>query len=460
MLRFGYTLLMHFAMPLILLRLWLRGRAESGYRKQIGERFGGIDQGSVSSDLSTRSIWIHAVSVGEVRAAVPLVAALRAQWPEAPVVLTCMTPTGRRTALDLFTNAVTVCYLPYDLPWALARFIKRWQPMMLVIMETELWPNLLAACSARRIPAFLANARMSEKSRSGYARYGFIRALASTAFGQFHTVTAQSDADAQRLRSLGATRVVVTGNLKFDMTVDVHLVERGMTWRSAAASAVAPTVAPAVAHAVVPAAAPAVATSSRPILLLASTREHEEMTLVNAYQRMFAGSSSSTRPLLVIVPRHPSRFDDIAARIEHAGLSLQKRSINQAPAADIDVWLGDSMGEMQAYYAMCDVAIIGGSFQALGGQNLIEAAALAKPVIMGPSTFNFADAVRLALAAEAMICVADADAAMVAAAELFAAPERLMQMGENALHFAQAHGGATTRTVEIIQNALRENTKP
>jgi 3-deoxy-D-manno-octulosonic-acid transferase len=444
-LRFGYTLLMHLVMPLILVRLWMRGRTESGYRKHIGERFGGRDQGGVSSSAPVDSIWVHAVSVGEVRAAVPLIAALRAQWPDAPVVLTCMTPTGRRAALDLFTSSVTVCYLPYDLPWALARFINRWRPMALVIMETELWPNLLAACAARRIPAFLANARLSEKSRTGYARFAFVRALARNAFGQFHTVIAQSEADARRLQSLGAARVVVSGNLKFDLAVDPEFVERGTTWRSAVTTD---------------------AKDGRPILLLASTREHEEMTLVNAYRRVFvdAGGAGAklarARPLLVIVPRHPSRFDDVASRIADTGLAIHRRSASRAPTADTDVWLGDSMGEMQAYYAMCDVAIVGGSFQPLGGHNLIEAAALGKPVIMGPSTFNFSEAVRLALATEAMISVTDADSAMVEAATLLASPERLKQMGENTRHFAHEHQGATTRTLEIVQNALLENEKP
>jgi 3-deoxy-D-manno-octulosonic-acid transferase len=449
-LRLGYTLLMHLVMPLILVRLWMRGRTESGYRKHIGERFGGNDQGSASGSPTTTSIWVHAVSVGEVRAAVPLIAALRAQWPDAPVVLTCMTPTGRRTALDLFTSAITVCYLPYDLPWALSRFISRWRPMMLVIMETELWPNVLAACAKRRIPAFLANARLSEKSHRGYSRNTFVRALARNAFGRFHTVVAQSQADAQRLQSLGAARVVVTGNLKFDLALDPALIELGTTWRSAGTNSATQ--------------------ERRQILLLASTREHEEMALLNAYQRVFlddVGDASTgtatvarTRPLLVIVPRHPSRFDNVASRVTVAGLTLGRRSAGSEPAAHTDVWLGDSMGEMQAYYAMCDVAIIGGSFQPLGGQNLIEAAALGKPVIMGPFTYNFADAVRLALAAEAMISVADADAAMVQVAELFASPERLSRMGESALHFAQAHRGATARTVEIIQAALAENKKP
>lgn len=438
--RFGYTLLMHLAIPLILLRLWVRGRTESDYRKHIGERFGGFggnDQDGVSSRLPVNSLWIHAVSVGEVRASAPLIAALRALWPDAQVVLTCMTPTGRRTASDLFGSSVTVCYLPYDLPWAISRFIRRWQPKVLVIMETELWPNLLAACTSCHVSAFLANARLSEKSYLGYAAYAPLRALARQAFGQFHTVMAQSEADAVRLRNLGSNNTLVTGNVKFDIGVLPALVAQGIEWR-----------------------APFVSIGRR-VILVASTREHEEVKLLDAFLGQFNTTAQhGPRPLLVIVPRHPARFDDVASRIAARRLSLARRSQVTPPPADVDVWLGDSMGELQAYYAMCDLAIIGGSFQPLGGHNLIEAAALGKLAIMGPSIFNFAEAVRLALEANAMISVADADAAMVEAAALLDSPERLKQMGENALLFARTHRGATTRTVAIIENALLDTKKP
>jgi 3-deoxy-D-manno-octulosonic-acid transferase len=432
-LRFAYTLLLHLAIPLILLRLWMRGRTESGYRKHIVERFGGTAQDGGTIGSPVKRIWIHAVSVGEVRASAPLIAALRAHWPDAQVVLTCMTPTGRRTASDLFGSSVTVCYLPYDLPWAISRFIRRWQPKVLVIMETELWPNLLAACTSHHISAFLANARLSEKSYLGYAAYAPLCALTKQAFAQFHTVMAQSEADAVRLRHLGSNNTVVTGNVKFDVGVLPALVAQGVEWRAPFTS------------------------TGRHVILVASTREHEEAALLDAFLRQFVEfAQHGRRPLLVVVPRHPSRFDDVASRIAARRLSLARRSQVTPPPADIDVWLGDSMGELQAYYAMSDLAIIGGSFQPLGGHNLIEAAALGKPAIMGPSIFNFAEAVRLALEANAMISVADADAAMVEAAKLFASPERLKQMGENALRFAQAHRGATSRTMEIIQNTLLE----
>ena len=441
MLRPIYTLLMHLAIPAILVRLWWRGRIESGYRQFIGERFGGADEGGSGGGKGTPRIWIHAVSVGEVRAAVPLIAGLRVAHPESRVVLTCMTPSGRRTARDLLTSNVSVCYLPYDLPWALGRFITRWRPMMLVVMETELWPNLLAACQTRKVQAFLANARLSEKSRSGYAKVAPIRALAADAFGKFNAVMAQSTADAERLRSLGAHNVVVTGNVKFDLVIEPSMLTLGAAWRAP------------------------IAAVQRPILLLASTREHEEMALVDAFRRMYLDNSAqeaavSMRPLLVVVPRHPSRFDDVDARIRSTGLRMARRSslaaasAGEGPPADVDVWLGDSMGEMQAYYAMCDIAIIGGSFQPLGGQNLIEAAALGKPIIMGPSTFNFAEAVRLARAADAMISVTDAEGAMKESMALLGDHARLRCIGANAGAFAEGHRGATEKTLAVIRDNI------
>jgi len=441
MLRLIYTLLMHLAIPAILVRLWWRGRTEAGYRQFIDERFGGMDEGGGRGGNGTPGIWIHAVSVGEVRAAVPLIAGLRAAHPGSRAVLTCMTPTGRRTARDLFTRDVSVCYLPYDLPWALGRFIARWQPMMLVVMETELWPNLLAACQARKVPAFLANARLSEKSRRGYAKFAPIRALAADAFAAFNAVMAQSPADADRLQSLGAQNVVVTGNVKFDLVIEPAMLLLGAAWRAP------------------------IAAVQRPILLLASTREHEEMALVDAFRRAYLdksarGAAASMRPLLVVVPRHPSRFNDVDARIRSTGLTVARRSslasasTGEGPPEDVDVWLGDSMGEMQAYYAMCDIAIIGGSFQPLGGQNLIEAAALGKPIIMGPSTFNFAAAVRLAQAADAMISVTDAEGAMHASLTLLGDHARLRSMAANARAFTAAHGGATEKTLVMIREAI------
>lgn len=420
MTRLIYTVLMHLAIPAILFRLWRRGATERGYRHNIGERFGG----SALEAPGQATIWVHAVSVGEVRAAMPLIGKLMQVYPSMHVVLTCMTPTGRATARDTFTRNVTVQYLPYDLPWAYARFIRRWRPAMLLVMETELWPNLLAATASRRIPAFLANARLSEKSRRGYAR-PFIAGLAGQTLRRFKAVLAQSEADAARIRSLGTNNVIVTGNVKFDMTLDHDAIQRGLAWRAAL--------------------------GARPVVLLASTRDNEETPLIEAFKRTFADRSD--KPFLVVVPRHPSRFDDVCARIENAGLAVARRSTSE-PQAHLDAWLGDSMGEMQAYYAMCDVAVIGGSFQPLGGQNLIEAAAIGRVTVMGPSTFNFAEAVRLAGEAEAMVRAEDTRSALRAVAALLDDTPRREAMADNARAFAAAHAGATARTLDIIESAV------
>jgi 3-deoxy-D-manno-octulosonic-acid transferase len=425
-LRFLYTLALHLAIPFILLRLWRRGAREPGYRRHIGERFGGADEGVLSNSVRTSAIWLHAVSVGEVRAAVPLIAALRASYPKAQLLLTCMTPTGRGTAADVLPPDVLICYLPYDLPWALGRFIRRWQPMMLVVMETELWPNLLAACEKYAVPAFLANARLSEKSLRGYTKMAPVRALAAQTLARFRRVMPQSEADAARFRALGATSIAVTGNVKFDISLDDNLIALGNRWRQAA--------------------------GQRAVLLFASTREREEAMLIEAFNNVFGDAISP--PLLVIVPRHPSRFAEVERIISANGLSVVRRS-HSLPSGDTRCWLGDSMGEMQAYFSMCDLAIIGGSFQPLGGHNLIEAAALGKAVIIGPSVFNFAEAVTLASEVEALRQVDNAIEALRAAAEWLNAPQQLQRASTNARQFAAAHRGATANTLSQIQAALK-----
>ncbi len=437
MLRFVYTVLFHVAMPLVLLRLWLRGRTEHGYRLHIGERFGLADDPTPNMRPKQRQIWLHAVSVGEVRAAVPLIDKLRLAFADHSILLTCMTPTGRRTARSLLADDIDVVYLPYDLPWALGMFMARHRPKMLIVMETELWPNLLAACQQRQVPAFLVNARMSKKSLQGYLKFAPVRMLARQAIRSFSAIMAQSTDDAMRLSSLGATAVEVTGNVKFDQALDEAAINRGLAWRKRL--------------------------DGRKVILLASTRDHEELPLVAAFRQVtdWPLTGQARRPLLVVVPRHPTRFDAVFTQLQETGLVVKRRSqiddANDGSGDTVqlaDVWLGDSMGEMQSYYAMCDVAMIGGSFEPLGGQNLIEAAALAKPVVMGPSTFNFSEAVQLATHANAMRNVASPADAMTAAKLLLADSELLATISANALGFATAHGGATDRSIAIIQSHL------
>jgi len=418
MLRLLYSLLLLLATPLIMLRLLWRGVRQPEYRRHWRERWG-----FPSAPPLSRSIWIHAVSVGEIRATVPLVQRLRASRPSLAILITCMTPTGRATAAELYADSVTCVYLPYDFRSLHRRLIARFRPVLLVIMETEIWPNLLAACSVDRLPALLVNARLSDRSWRGYRRLPPVRRLVHDALQSLHAVAAQTAEDGARLANLGAPAALVTGNVKFDLPLDDALIALGQGWRQAMPAA-------------------------KRVLLAASTRDGEEAMLLQAYRQAFdAGERRSM--LLVVVPRHPQRFADVDAMLRDSGLRHGRRS-EGAPPADIEAWLGDSMGEMAAYIAMADLVFIGGSLLPLGGQNLIEACAQGRPVLMGPSTFNFAEAARLAVAAGAMQQADDAAAVMELARVLLHDDGVRDRMAASALVFARAHAGATEKTMGLI----------
>ena len=402
-----YTIALRLALPLILLRLWWRGRREPGYRQHVQERFG-----IYSQERPDRALWVHAVSVGEARAAEPLVRALKGLLPDHTVVMTCTTAAGRETLKQVYGESVIAAFLPYDYPEAVEGFLQRWAPRLGVLMETELWPNLLTQCSRHEVPVVLANARMSERSARGYRRW---RALTAPAIGSLAGVCAQSEADAERLRALGAPRVAVTGNLKFDVELDAAQLAAGREWK---------------------------AKVGRPVLLLASTREGEEKMLLKE-----VGEDASF--LTVVVPRHPQRFDEVA------DLSDSRRTRNRVPAANEKIYLGDTMGEMAFYYAACDVAVIGGSFLPLGGQNLIEALGAGAPVVVGPSMYNFADATRLALEAGAAIQAADAAAAISQAMELLSSPKKRAHRAQAGQALCEAHRGATQKHLEILTALVR-----
>jgi 3-deoxy-D-manno-octulosonic-acid transferase len=411
-----YRLALLLAAPLIPLRLLWRGRRERGYRQHWGERL------ALGPAPVTGALWIHAVSVGEMRAAQPLIAALRAAHPDVPLVLTCMTPTGRATAESLYGDFAHIRYLPYDYAWLVRRFLRRARPRVGIVMETELWPNLLRAADRQQLPMVLVNARLSERSARGYAR---LPALTRASLARITQVAAQSDADAARLTALGANAVAVVGNLKFDITPPPQQLALGADWR--------------------------VRWGSRPVLLAASTREGEEASLLRAF-----ASAAPADVLLVLVPRHPQRFDAVAALIESTGLPYQRRSeINGTDLSpQTRVLLGDSLGELFAYYAVCDVAFVGGSLMPLGGQNLIEAASVGRPVLVGPHTFNFEEATRLAVEAGAATRVNSASELMQAALHLLRDMPRRTAMGEAARVFAQAHRGATQRVMAAIEAQL------
>jgi 3-deoxy-D-manno-octulosonic-acid transferase len=410
-----YRLALLLAAPLIPLRLLWRGRREHGYWQHWNERlaFGSVPAGA---------LWIHAVSVGEMRAAQPLIAGLRAAYPDSPLLLTCMTPTGRATAKSLYGDFAHIVYLPYDYAVLMRRFMDRVRPRVCILMETELWPNLIRAADRTSVPLLLVNARLSERSARGYAR---LPALAHESLVRIRSVAAQSEGDAARLTTLGARGVTVAGNLKFDITPPPDQLALGAAWRAR--------------------------WGARPVLLAASTREGEEAALLRAY-----AAAAPADVLLVIVPRHPQRFDAVAALIESSGLPYQRRSeINGTelkPATR--VLLGDSLGELFAYYAACDVAFVGGSLMPLGGQNLIEAASVGRPVLVGPHTYNFAEATRLALEAGAALQVKDADALMEQALNLLQDVPARARMGEAGLAFAARHRGATQRVMALISRLL------
>jgi 3-deoxy-D-manno-octulosonic-acid transferase len=396
-----YTVFLRLALPAILLRLWWRGRREPRYRQAVSERFG-----RYTGAPKEAPIWIHAVSVGEARAAAPLVRALS----DFPILITCTTAAGRETLDQVYGRSVSAAYLPYDYPEAVQRFLAHFRPRLGILMETELWPNLLAGCAQAGVPVVLANARMSEGSKQGYERW---QRLTGPAFRSLSAVCAQSAADAERLRSLGAPNVEVTGNLKFDAEPDPGKVSEGRAWR---------------------------ARLQRPVALLASTREGEEKLLLAEH--------APDDVLVVVVPRHPQRFDEVAA------LAGSRRSHQPVPSAAERVHLGDTMGEMPFYYGACDVAVIGGSFAPLGGQNLIEALACGAPVVLGPHMFNFAEATRLALDAGAALQAADASSAMRAAFDLLRDADRRQKMSIAGRRLCEAHRGATARHLAVCRRLL------
>lgn len=412
--RLPYTLLWIFALPFVLLRLAWRARRQPDYLRNLAERFGRYP---VRAPLPV--IWVHAVSVGETRAAEPLVRALLARWPEHSVLLTHMTPTGRDTGRTLFRDQPRVlsAYLPYDIGCLVHAFLRHFRPVFGVIMETELWPNLLAACQRRGVPVVLANARLSERSARRYARLPALTALTLKALA---AIGAQTAADATRLGQLGARRVTITGNIKFDITPPDALLALGQTLRAR--------------------------TGERPVILAASTREGEEVLLLEAFAR-----HAPPEALLLLVPRHPQRFEEVATLVTTRGLALQRRSANAAVVPGTRVLLGDSMGEMFAYYAAADVALIGGSWLPFGGQNLIEACAVGTPVVVGPHTFNFQAVAEDAIRAGAALRVADADAGMHEVTVLLGDKERRQAMSASGRAFATAHQGATARTIAILE---------
>ncbi len=405
--------------PLARYLLAKRSRRSPAYLLHQGERFGEALPQPVQ-----QAIWVHAVSVGETRAAVPLVQALRRRFPDALLLLTQMTPTGRAAAESLFPGA-QCRYLPYDHPAWTAAFLAQHRPRFGIIMETEIWPNLLAACRQSRLPVFLANARLSEQSARGYRRWP---SLFAPALRTFRRVLAQTEADAERLRGIGAANVLVCGNTKYDIAPPAAMHELAAQFRQRI--------------------------GSRPVVVCASTRFHreqDEALLLLQQWRQYRGNA-----LLVVIPRHPERFDAVAEGAAALGLRVQRRSDGQRVDADTQVWLGDSMGELFAYYLAADMAFVGGSLVDTGCQNIIEPIACGKPTLFGYSTYNFAAACAGALEAGAALQVATPQAWYAAVQRWLNQPAERERYCAQAAGFIRAHQGASERIAEAVCAALEE----
>jgi 3-deoxy-D-manno-octulosonic-acid transferase len=429
-----YRLLTWLVQPLVWLRLKSRARHEPLYAQHVGERFG-----RYTGPSSEGWVWLHAVSLGETRAAAILLSELRQQWPGMKLLLTHGTATGRADGVKLLQEGDIQVWQPWDSRAATQRFFAHFKPRIGIVMETEVWPHLCAAASQASVPLILANARLNERSAQWAQR---LSALSQPAYESFAQVLAQTQQDALRLRRVGAPQTQVVGNLKFDIALDAQLLARGQALRKNSTPPGQP---------------------ARPVIMLAVSREGEELLFLEQISQLVGKNTdvSATKFIAqksiqwLIVPRHPQRFDEVAQLCEQQGLKVSRRSSWADAPQNADVWLGDSMGEMAMYYAMADVALLGGSFAPLGGQNLIEAIAASCPVVMGPHTFNFSEASETAVAQGAARRAADMLDAVQFAVELTQNSKALQEMRINGEHWLAQSRGAAQRMAQAIASAFK-----
>ncbi len=432
MIRSLYSWMTWLVQPLLRRKLRARAQAEPGYGEAVAERFGYY---TVPTEPAPQLVWVHAVSLGETRAAAVLVAQLRSQLPGMRLLLTHGTATGRAQGRALLQPGDVQVWQPWDTPGAVGRFLAHFRPRIGLLVETEVWPNGVAGCARAGVPLCLVNARLSEQSLRKALRLPW---LSKPAYRGLAAVWAQSADDAARLRQLGAPVQGVLGNFKFDATPDATQLAQGRAWRQA---------------------------NARPVVVFASSREGEEQLLIDIFQRNRAlapveYAQAAIKNIAIsdvqwlIVPRHPQRFDAVAALFASHGFTVARRSAWADAPQPADIWLGDSLGEMALYFGMADAALLGGSFAPLGGQNLIEAAACGCPVLMGPHTFNFAEAAELAQAAGAAFAHPDLSAAVDHALALVHTPAALEQARHAALALGQAHRGAAQRTAAAVKDLL------
>ena len=416
-----YSLLLYLAVPVIAVRLWLRSRKAPAYAKRIAERFA-INL----PEFTQGGIWLHAVSVGESIAAAPVVKALQQLYPDLPITVTCMTPTGSERIQSLFGDSVQHCYLPYDLPICSRQFFKRLKPRLAIVMETELWPNHINQCARLNVPVLLANGRLSARSARGYGRFP---KLVAPMLKQLNVLAVQTHTEAQRFIDLGARpeAVTVTGSIKYDLRVDAALPEQAQALREQW-------------HA-----------SQRPIWIAASTHEGEDALILAAHQQLLAQFPTA---LLILVPRHPERFETVYSLCVQQGLQVQRRSTQAAVSAEHQILLGDTMGELLFLYALADVALVAGSLIEHGGHNMLEPIALAKPTLTGPHYFNFLEIAEQLLEAGGLREVADTHALTHAVAELWRNPEQAQTMCAAAQQVLQRNQGALQRLLDCIEAQL------
>lgn len=419
LLRHLYTFLFYLILPFIFLRLLWRSRNLPDYRKRWRERLGYCPY------KLDNSIWLHAVSVGETIAALPLIKLLLQEFPQYPLVITNMTPTGAARVKAALKDTVKQVYIPYDAPSAINRFLKRINPKIAIIMETELWPNLFASCRNRSIPLVVMNARLSEKSARGYH---FIPSLTREMFSAIHRLAATASLDAERFIQLGldSNKVTVTGNLKFDLELPTDLENKSQSLRDTLGN-------------------------DRLVWIAASTHPGEEEIIFAAHLCILEKYPSA---LLILVPRHPDRFDQVYELAKQNNFHTARRSLNETCTAEMQIYLGDTMGELILLYAVADVVFVAGSFAQIGGHNILEPAALHKPIITGPVLFNFAEISRMLLNAKGMVIVHDASELEEKVDHFFKDENDRKITGENACQVVKNNRGALQKQFELIKATI------
>ncbi len=420
MMRWLYTLTLTLLTPVILFRLASRGLRAPAYFGRWMERFGWFEAPPMN-----RSIWVHAVSVGEFNAAIPLIRALMARHPQQRFVITTVTPTGSDRVVQVFGDQVFHCYLPYDLPGAIRRFLDRTRPLIAVIMETEIWPNLYFELAARKVPIVIANARLSQQSLKGYRP---VRRLAGLAIKCANVIAAQTQTDADRLIALGANpdSIQVVGNIKFDISIPLDLQQRAEDWRQAWGPA-------------------------RPVFVAASTHADEEEPVMRAFARVLRRIPDA---VMILVPRHPERFEAAAALCRSLGYRTAQRSQVGLPGRDVQCFVADTMGELLLAYAASDVAFVGGSLARVGGHNALEAAAQGKPVLVGPQTFNFEEVNALLQEQQALVVVQSGEDLGDQVIRLLSDPQLGRRMGAAGQRVVESQRGALECNLDLIDRSM------